>query len=164
MLHLLWEGTFVRKVARPKLNPNAMKPYILLFIALFTGSSLLAQSDQKLVEKTLHRYIEGSSYNKLDMLENAFATDATLYLTIQNEFKRLSPKEYISFFEDNKRGQFNGRTGTIVSTAIEGDIATAKVEILVPDVDWKFVDLFLLKDTEDGWKIISKTATRKPLD
>ena len=140
-----------------------MRTYILLSLIFFAYQPSIAQSDSALVEKTLHRYLEGSSYNKVDVLESAFTTDATLYLTLQGEFKRLSPKEYVAFFEGSQRGQFNGRTGTIVSTAIEGDIATARVEILLPDVDWKFVDLFLLKDTEDGWKIISKTATRKAL-
>lgn len=99
-----------------------MKPCILLFITLFTGSSLPAQSDQTLVEKTLHRYIEGSSYNRLDVLESTFITDATLYLTIQDEFKRLSPKEPMRFFEDNQCGQFNGRTGHVLNAYVQKKI------------------------------------------
>ena len=141
-----------------------MKTYPLLFFTLLIYQFATAQSPQDSVEKTLHHYLEGSSYNKIDVLESAFAAEATLYLTLQGEFKRLTPQEYVAFFDDSKRGQFNGRTGNILSTEIEGDIATAKVEILLPDVDWKFIDLFLLKNTEDGWKIISKTATRTALN
>ncbi len=136
-----------------------MKAYILLFFTLIFVQFSIAQSNKELVEKTLQNYIVGSSYNKLDLLESAFTQDATLYLTVRDELKVLNPKEYISWFKGEK-GKFNGRIGNIISTEIEGDIATAKVEILIPKRKWRFIDLFLLKNTDKGWKIISKTAMR----
>jgi hypothetical protein len=120
-----------------------------------------AQTQHSLIEKTLQNYIDGSSYNKLDILENAFTENATLYLTGRDgEFKIYTPKEYTSFFKNKKYGEFNGRNGKVLSIEVVKDIATAKVEIAGPERKWVYIDLFLLKKTVNGWKIISKTATR----
>ncbi len=132
---------------------------ILLFGIIFQLAT--AQTEQGLVERTLQNYIEGSSYNKLEMLENAFAENATLYLTGKDGFKVYSPKEYISFFSNSKPGEFNGRYGQILTIDVKEDIATAKAEILIPSRNWRYTDLFLLKKINDQWKIISKTATRE---
>ena len=138
-----------------------MKQYILLFITCLTFYFTSAQSDCSKVEETLQNYMEGSSYNKLDLLENAFAENATLYLTNRDGvFKRYTPKEYTAFFKNREEGEFNGRVGKVLAVEIVRDIATAKVEIAGPDRAWVYIDLFLLKKFEDGWKIISKTATR----
>ncbi|GGX02831.1 nuclear transport factor 2 family protein [Aquimarina muelleri] len=123
-------------------------------------NSIQKLSDVELVKKTLKKYIEGSSYNRLEMLESAFTVDATLYLTVRDEFKKLTLNDYIAFFKNNKEGEFNGRIGNILSTEIHHDIAIAKAEILISERKNRFIDLFLLKKTKDGWKIISKTATR----
>ncbi|MCX2679737.1 nuclear transport factor 2 family protein [Galbibacter sp. EGI 63066] len=122
-------------------------------------TSTYTYTDKDLIEKTLQGYIEGSSYNKLDMLESAFAKNATLYLTIKKEFKVLTPKEYLTFFKGTP-GTFNGRRGKILDIDITGDIATAIAEILIPERKMRFIDLFLLKKIGDDWKIISKTATQ----
>ncbi|GGG98434.1 hypothetical protein GCM10011416_15720 [Polaribacter pacificus] len=120
-----------------------------------------AQTDHLQVEKTLQNYIEGSSYNKLDLLKSAFAENATLYLTMgTGVFKRLSPADYAELFKNNPSGKFNGRYGKVLSVSLIKDIATAKVEIRIPARKMVYIDLFLLKRTDSGWKIISKTATR----
>ncbi|PKV51305.1 putative lumazine-binding protein [Aquimarina sp. MAR_2010_214] len=117
-------------------------------------------SEKEMIEKTLKKYITGSSYNDLEKLESAFATDATLYLTVRGTFKKLTPTDYFSFFKNKKKGVFSGRKGNILSIDIYHDIATAKVEIFIPDGNLKLMDLFLLKKLKGDWKIISKTATR----
>ncbi|MGS2761188.1 nuclear transport factor 2 family protein [Sinomicrobium sp. M5D2P9] len=132
----------------------------IFFFSSFTGISQTNDKDRIEIEKTLHNYIEGSSYNKLDMLGSAFSENATLYLTIRNEFKIITPAEYMTFFR-GKPGTFNGRTGEILSIDIAGDIATAKAEILIPARKMRFVDLFLLKKTGEGWQIISKSASNE---
>ncbi len=120
-----------------------------------------AQSDEMaLIEETIGNYLDGSSYNKLAQLESAFANDATLYLNVRGTASRLTPKEYIKFFEDREEGSFNGRVGNLLSVDLYNDIATAKAEILITERGMRYVDLFLLKKLEgQGWKIISKTAT-----
>jgi len=138
-----------------------MKKYLLLFIVLFTFQYVQAQSEHSLIEKTLQNYIEGSSYNKLELLESAFSENATLYLTVRGgEFKVLTPKEYVAFFKNNESGKFNGRYGEVLTIEVVKDIANAKVEITIPERELRYIDLFLLKKSESGWRIISKTATR----
>lgn len=134
-----------------------------LLVALFLVFQMLqaqTETENLLVKKTLHNYIEGSSYNKLKLLESAFTENATLYLTGRDGFKVYTPKEYIGFFKNSIKGKFNGRDGKILSVEVVKDIATAKVEIAGPGRKWVYIDLFLLKKTNGNWKIISKTATK----
>ncbi|MBX2828612.1 MAG: nuclear transport factor 2 family protein [Flavobacteriaceae bacterium] len=121
-----------------------------------------AQTERQAVIKTLTDYTEGSAYNQKTQLRNAFADNATLYLTVRGEFKRLTADEYVSWFK-GEPGTFNGRKSKILSVNVSDDIATAKIEILLPQRNWRFIDLLLLRKNEaDGhWKIISKTATRE---
>jgi putative intracellular protease/amidase len=134
---------------------------IILLISLCIASQFAnAQSETIKVEEALKKYMEGSSYNKLDVLESAFTEDATLYLTGKDGFKRYTPKEYSGFFKNKKYGEFNGRVAKILAVEVTKDIATAKVEIVGPERKWVYMDLFLLKKFGNTWKIISKTATR----
>ena len=137
-----------------------MKNYILLFVAIFAIQFTNAQSETSLIEKVLKKYTEGSSYAKLEMLESAFYTKGTLYLTGRDGFKVYTPKEYADFFKNVEKGKFNGRYAKVLAVEVIKDIATAKVEISIPARKMIYIDLFLLKKFEDGWKIISKTATR----
>jgi len=138
-----------------------MKQYIFTIILLCTIQLSTAQSEHAAVKKTLQNYIEGSSYNKLEMLEKAFTENATLYLTGRDGlFKRYTPKEYTGFFKNREKGKFNGRDGKVLAIEIINDIVMAKVEIAGPKSAWVYIDLFLLKKIENEWKIISKTATR----
>jgi hypothetical protein len=136
-----------------------MKTFLFLFTIGLFSCQLQAQSKTALIETTLQHYIEGSSYNKLDVLESAFTPDATLYLTMRDGFRVLTPKDYVGFFKAPS-GTFNGRNGEVLSIEVVKDIATAKVRISIPEKEMVYIDLFLLKETEMGWKIISKTATR----
>jgi len=138
-----------------------MKNYIVLFTLIIAFQFTNAQSELAAVEKPLQNYMEGSSYNKPILLESAFTENATLYLTGRDgAFKLYTPKEYVGFFKNGEVGKFNGRHGKILDVEVFKDIATAKVEIAGPERKWVYIDLFLLKKFDNGWKIISKTATR----
>ncbi|MBW1297871.1 nuclear transport factor 2 family protein [Aquimarina litoralis] len=137
-----------------------MKTPIFICIAFFSLQCIFSQTDKELVEKTIQNYIDGSSYNRLDTLKDAFADNATLYLTARDTFKIFTPSEYVGFFKNRKVGEFNGRIGKILSCEVYKDIATAKAEISNPEQKWVYIDLFLLKKLNGAWKIISKTATR----
>jgi len=137
-----------------------MKNYILLFTAFIAFQFVNAQSECTNVEKALQNYMEGSSYNKPELLLSAFTENATLYLTGKEGFKLYSPEEYVAFFKNAEKGKFNGRDAKVLAIEVVKDIATAKVEIAGPDRKWVYIDLFLLKKFDEGWKIISKTATR----
>ena len=137
-----------------------MKNKIVTAIVLLTTQFSIAQSEASLIEKTLQKYMDGSSYNKIEMLESAFTENATLYLTSRDEFKTFTPKEYTAFFKNRESGKFNGRYAKVLAIEVVKDIATAKVEIDIPERSMLYIDLFLLKKFDDEWKIISKTATR----
>ncbi len=137
-----------------------MKKYIVLFVTFLAFQLVNAQSAFAAIEGTLQKYMEGSSYNKLEMLESAFTENATLYLTGRDGFKLYTPKDYVAFFKTNKAGAFNGRYAKVLAIEVVKDIATAKIEISIPERSMVYIDLFLLKKFENGWRIISKTATR----
>ncbi|MGB7327913.1 MAG: nuclear transport factor 2 family protein [Rubripirellula sp.] len=104
-------------------------------------------------------YIGGSSRNQTEVMQSAFADNATFYLTIKDEYQKLSLNGYLSYFK-NEPGKFNGRYGKVLSIEVVQDIANAKVEISIPDRKIAYIDMFLLKKTSEGWKVISKTATK----
>ncbi|MFS1526357.1 nuclear transport factor 2 family protein [Microbulbifer sp. 2304DJ12-6] len=137
----------------------------LLFLSILSLSVLIkAESDDKLlIETTLQHYINGTSYNQPAQIKKAFSNKALLLLEKKNqEIWQVPVSEYSSWF--NSRSTFNDRIGEILSIDIEGDIATAKAEILIPAKSTRYIDLFLLKKLSSGWKIISKTAASGQAD
>ncbi|WP_271406808.1 nuclear transport factor 2 family protein [Tenacibaculum soleae] len=131
-----------------------------IFYESFEKKNSMQSPDKERVKLTLKNYIEGSSYNNIEQLERVFTENATLYLTVGGEFKSLTPKEYVAFFKDAEKGKFNGRYGKVLSIEVVKDIATAKVEISIPERKMIYIDLLLLKKSENNWKIISNTVTR----
>lgn len=137
-----------------------MKKCIVIIITLFCVQITKAQTETEEVQKTLQKYMDGSSYNKLELIIDAFTDNATLYLTGRDGFKMYTPNQYANFFKKGKKGEFNGRKAKVLAVEVVRDIATAKVEIAGPNRKWVYIDLFLLKKIDKDWKIISKTATR----
>lgn len=137
-----------------------MKRVIICLAAILSIQLSQAQSESSKIEQTLQKYMEGSSYSKMDLIKSAFTENATLYLTGRDGFKRYTPSEYANFFKNRKAGEFNGRDAKVLAIEVIKDIAWAKVEIAIPKRKWIYIDLFLLKKTKGEWKIISKTATR----
>jgi hypothetical protein len=153
----LWGGSFLlNKDENWKLSSKKIEEFYPIRDYTFTS----LDTETTLVVKTLQNYMEGSSYNKLDILESAFTEDETLYLTGKDGFKIYTPKEYVGFFKNKKYGECNGRLAKVLAVEVIKDIASAKIEIVGPSRKWVYIDLFLLKKTDNGWKIISKTATR----
>lgn len=135
--------------------------HILMFVLSFSAVSATAQHDDHHdITQTLKDYISGTSYNQQALIKRAFEENAELILdSQQQDVWRVSVEEYASWFKPERAGQFNGRVGEILAIDIEGKVATAKVEILLPSKSQRFVDLFLLKKLESGWKVISKIAS-----
>ncbi|MCK8097206.1 nuclear transport factor 2 family protein [Pseudoalteromonas sp. 1CM17D] len=137
-----------------------MKYSLLLLITLlsFDLTAKLQIDNEAQITQTLQNYITGTSYNEPDLIKRAFAKEARLLLSKKGqEIWPVSPNKYASWFKDKR--QFNGRIGEILSIDFEGDIATAKVEILIPEKSIRYVDLFLLKKISGNWKVVSKAAT-----
>lgn len=137
-----------------------MKTVIFTLLLLIGSTGLLAQTEEDAVRKTLQNYIDGTSYNNPEQIEDAFYKDAHLFLSKDGqEIFIMTAEEYADSFKKREQGTFNGREGKILSVDVENDIATAKAEILIPEADLRFIDIFLLKKLSGTWKIISKAAT-----
>ena len=137
--------------------------FLAACVALLFGQIAHADpvADQREVAAVIHDYLQGSSYNQPDQLQRAFHPDARLYLSQgEDGMREVGIAQYAGGFS-KKPGQFNGRTGRLLGVQVEGNIATAKAEILVAKDQARYVDLFLLKKLEGRWLIISKTATRE---
>lgn len=122
-----------------------------------------AQSSRNEVVNTLNKYLEGSSFNDRTKLKDAFSEDATLYLKSKNNpLRSITPDTYIGWFKNNPKGKFNGRIGRILSVNVQGDVASAQLEILMVSRNngyTRYIDLLLLAKRNNVWKIISKTAS-----
>lgn len=115
------------------------------------------------VRKALELYINGTSYNYPEQINLAFHPQTELLLENKtNPLWRVPVNEYASWFTNRIEGAFNGRIGEILNIDVEGNIASAKVEIILTESQRRFVDMFLLKKLDGEWKIISKSAAGKP--
>lgn len=134
---------------------------IILLALLLNGAAHAAPADDdRRVAAVIEDYLHGSSYNQPERLRRAFHPDARLYLSQGTDgMREVGVDEYVGWFGKNP-GQANGRIGRLLGTQVEGNIATAKAEILVGKDRARYVDLFLLKQIGGHWQIISKTATR----
>ncbi|MEL6720351.1 MAG: nuclear transport factor 2 family protein, partial [Bacteroidota bacterium] len=128
----------------------------LVFVTLF----IYGQTESEKVQMPLNDYMVGTSYNYPEQIERAFSDSAILYLTKDGAPFIVTPKEYAALFAKREAGTFNGRIAKLISTEIYQDIATAEIEIKIPKINARFIDLLLLQKYDGVWKIISKTATR----
>ena len=120
-----------------------------------------AQTDIDSIGAAIQKYIDGTSYNDPDLIQEAFYEDAFLFLSKEGQEIWLMPiEDYAGGFKRGERGKPNGRIGQIISIEQQNDIALAKAEIEIPANDMKFIDVFILKRLSGEWKIISKAATR----
>ncbi|MGY8563508.1 nuclear transport factor 2 family protein [Paracidovorax citrulli] len=136
--------------------------FVLACVALLCGNVAHADpvTDGHAVAAVIQDYLHGTSYNQHDRLRRAFHPEARLYLSQGADgMREVGIAQYAEGFVKNP-GQFNGRTGRLLGFQMEGNIATAKAEILIGE-DQRYVDLFLLKKLGGQWQIISKTATRQ---
>ncbi len=132
----------------------------MLFICM---QVINAQSSRNQVVNTLNKYLQGSSCNDISKLKDAFSEDATLYLKgSNNQLQSITPDIYAGWFKNNPKGKFNGRIGRILSVNVQGDVASAQLEILMASRHVRYIryiDLLLLAKRNNEWKIISKTAS-----
>ncbi|MRI00965.1 hypothetical protein GH721_10540 [Kriegella sp. EG-1] len=136
---------------------------LIIFIALLMVGTLKAQSDETEIRQALQLYIDGSSYNDPKKITEPFYEDVQMFLSKKDQpIFILSISEYAALFENREKGKFNGRVGKILTIDQQNDIALAKAEILIPKENLRFIDMFILKKLESGWKIISKAATLMP--
>ena len=137
--------------------------YVFLFFCM-TGQAMaataptVADADRDQITKTLTVYMEGVANGEPEKLKKAFHPDFNLYtITEDNELLIRSGEQYIAQI---KLGEKIRRIGNIVSIDIENNVATAKVEILMPNFRL-YTDYFLLLKYAGSWKIVQKSYTWK---
>ncbi|MCE7997151.1 MAG: PQQ-dependent sugar dehydrogenase [Roseivirga sp.] len=139
---------------------------ILLFLLLFTSTltGLKAQSDQDQIKAVLNNFIEGTSFNYPDKVLGAFYPNTPMFLYNRADTVLImSSERYASLYGRKQPGTRNARYAKVLAIDIERDIASAKIETLMPNWDQRFIDLVLLKKIDGIWKIISKAATAEPI-
>lgn len=142
-------------------NPLPAKPTVTMQTTLTAETAAQASAYQG-IRQSIQHYLQGTSYHDQARIRQAFHPDADLLLAKPDQpFWKVPLVEYVSWFAPAKAGQFNGRIGEILSIEIDGDIASAKAEILLPEQGQRYVDLFLLKRINERWQIISKAAAQQ---
>lgn len=149
---------------------HLLRPFLWRVLALLISAplTLLAQAqtqaqaqaptERAAASAAIQDYLEGTSFNRVEQIRRAFSPTARLYLTGRDGgMREIGIEDYLAGFRRDE-GRFNGRVGHLQALQLEGDIATAKAEILVEQRKARFVDLFLLRKIEGRWRIISKTA------
>lgn len=132
---------------------------LLFLVFVFYTSLLSAQTEEEQIRTTIDGYIVGTAYNDSARVSSAFLPGARMFLDHKDKpLFLMTIEEYAGRLARHKPGIYNGRTTNILSIDRFAGIATAKLEVLIPGLDRRFIDLLLLKKFGDEWKIISKTA------
>ena len=133
------------------------KLYYLLFFGY--ACTVFPQTEEASILKTINNYAVGTAYNEPEKVLSAFLPKANMFLDHKDKpLFIMKVEEYANRMDTSKQGRFNGRVTNILSIDQFEGIATAKLEVLLPQANLRFIDFLLLKKLEDGWKIISKTA------
>lgn len=120
-------------------------------------------SEEDAVRETVGWYLHGTSFNVRSDINRAFYPHSRLYLDGEGgKMREMSGPEYAALFPEERKAQFNGRVGRLLSVDVTGTVATAKAEILMPQQGARFVDVFLLRKSGGNWQIVSKSAHREP--
>ncbi len=142
-----------------------MKRFSLFFLLFSSLAPLLkGQSDQDQIRAVLGNFIEGTSFNYPDKVLSAFYPHTPMFLYNRADTVFImSSEKYASLYGRKAPGTPNARYAKVLAIDIERDIASAKIETLMPNWHERFVDIVLLKKIEGSWKIISKAATAEPI-
>ncbi len=140
-----------------------LKKISLFVMLLCAAMQTYGAEERQEVSQALQLYIHGTANTQPQKVAEAFYENADLLLTkVKQPVWRVSAKEYVSWYSKAKVGTKTGRQGNILNIDVEGDIATAKVEIFNTAKEQYFIDFLLLRKIEGQWKIISKTASQLP--
>lgn len=138
-----------------------MSKFILVVISTLLFSTCVScQDETKAIRAALDGYISGTAHNDPEAVLSSFMPGAQMFLYhSDNPLYILTVEEYAERVGRSPKGEHNGRVTNIISIDQVEDIATAKLEVIIPGLDRHFTDLLLLKKLEGSWKIISKSAT-----
>ncbi|MEL6844497.1 MAG: nuclear transport factor 2 family protein [Bacteroidota bacterium] len=135
---------------------------LLLLLLLCYTPCLLGQSDEDQIRAVVNDYAVGTAYNNAEQLRSAFLPGANMFLDHPEQpLYVMKIEDYAGRVAKQEQGKFNGRVSNILSIDQTKGIAVVKLEVIIPGLEARFIDLLLLKKLDEGWKIISKTAARE---
>lgn len=129
---------------------------ILSFAIFLMASDLVGQTELERIEKTLEDYLEGTANGQPERVRNSFHNDLNLYHVEDDQIVVWDGEEYV---ENITPGMRKKRIGKILSIDYVNNAASAKIEIVVPDLNRIYTDYLLLLKVEQEWKIIHKSFT-----
>jgi len=128
----------------------------------FSDASVIKTEETVAIEAAINHYFDGSAYSDKTRLQQAFHSQARLYLEKADmPYWEVPVSDYINLYKEENQGKFNGRIGRILNMDIEGNLATVKAEILMPARQQRYIDMLLLKKLDGVWQILSKSAVGK---
>ena len=113
------------------------------------------KDEYKNVEATIQNYFEGRKNADLNQLQNAFSNDAKLYTSSDNKELIIPFNAYLNKVKSDGKQKVSTQ---ILTGDVTGNIANFKTEFKY--IDKSYTDYLTLLNTQDGWKIISKTFTK----
>ncbi len=140
-----------------------MQHRFMIVLLFLVADAVYGQTERERAMIPLNDYMIGTSYNYPQQIQKAFIDSAKLHLNREGDPWVVDPATYAALFENRPAGQFNGRESQLLSLTIHQDIAQAEIEVVIPGIEARFIDLLLLKKFGEDWKVISKSATRYPL-
>ena len=123
------------------------------------STSATTVNEHEAIAETVRRYVEGGRSGRGDDMRAAFHPDATIFGYIGDELFSGPIQKLFDWNDQN--GPASGLQSRLAGVDIEGNIATARLEL----DDWtghKFTDMFTLLKTGGEWKIISKVFYLHP--
>ena len=133
---------------------------LLLFAFGAANSQKQSPSEIQKISETIMLYIDGTANGEPDKLKKAFHPKFNLYSVTQEDSLRVWEGE--NYINRIKEGQKSNRIGRIVAIDYDQNVATAKVEIIMPNRR-VVTDYFMLLKYQGTWKIIHKSYTIKNL-
>ncbi|GEM_PF-235077 len=141
-----------------------MKTLVTTLLLFLANSALQAQSDKVLIESTIQKFIDGTTYNYPDSIISTFYPETRMFLYNGTDTVwSVTSEEYASWYSRKPPGTRNARYGQISSIDISLDVAYAKVEFLIPSFGNRYYDLLLLKKIRGEWKIVAKCTSAEPI-
>lgn len=141
-----------------------MRRSLFFGLLLLVISPIYAQSDQELIQQTLHQFIEGTVYNYPEKVRDAFYPDTWMFLYNGSDTAWVvSSEKYASWYGRREPGTQNNRINEIKSIEVVGDVAYAKLQVDVPSFGNRYSDLMLLKKIRGTWKIVGKATSATPI-
>lgn len=137
---------------------------IVLFIAMIglLGTSAQAQSQQKddmqQIQEVIAHYFEGGVKSDIASFKKALHPKTYLKFSRNGKYTEIDMPTYYGFYKAGKTYQ---RVSQILSIDITDSAAAAKVQIA--SSKRVFTDYFTLLKLDQGWKIVSKTSTNRPV-